>query len=541
MRSITPPARGDVLAGLAVALVLIPQSLAYAELAGMPVVNGLYTAVAATLAAGIAGSSPYLQTGPVALTSLLTFGALAPLAHTGSAEFVGYAGLLALVVGVVRVLLGALRWGVVAYLMSQPVVAAFTVAAALLILTSQLPAFVDVETTSDSPFIAATQAIAKPQDWNAVTILIGLGTIAMIVIGRRLSPLVPAALMAAAIALLLNRSGAVDVPAVGSIPSGFPPLGMDLPWHGVGAVIVPGVVIALVGFAEAASISRRYASEDRRHWDPNREFMGQGFANIGAGLFSGYPAGGSFSRSSLNRLSGARTRWSGVLTGVAILAFMPAAAILSGLPRAALAGLVIAAVLPLIEIRPFVEAWRHSRPQFLVALPTFLATIAFAPRVERGVILGVGLSLAVHLWRELRLEVDTWIAGSTLHVQPQGVLYFGSAPGLETEVMTLVAANPAVGHVVLHLQRLGRMDLTGALVLRSVLEDMQRCSIHATVEGVQPQAMRLVAAVLGELAVPTSAATQPSDDDTVQTANGIGPPPAAKSPDKSLLRRFTTS
>ncbi|MEJ7705224.1 MAG: SulP family inorganic anion transporter [Geodermatophilaceae bacterium] len=233
----------------------------------------------------------------------------------------------------------------------------------------------------------------------------------MIVIGRRLSPLVPAALIAAAIALLLNRSGAVDVPAVGSIPSGFPPLNIDLPWHGVGAVIVPGVVIALVGFAEAASISRRYASEDRRHWDPNREFMGQGFANIGAGLFSGYPAGGSFSRSSLNRLSGARTRWSGVLTGVAILAFMPAAAILSGLPRAALAGLVIAAVLPLIEIRPFVEAWRHSRPQFLVALPTFLATIAFAPRVERGVILGVGLSLAVHLWRELRLEVDTWIAG----------------------------------------------------------------------------------------------------------------------------------
>ncbi|MEJ7705223.1 MAG: SulP family inorganic anion transporter [Geodermatophilaceae bacterium] len=165
----TPPARGDVLAGLAVALVLIPQSLAYAELAGMPVVNGLYTAVAATLAAGIAGSSPYLQTGPVALTSLLTFGALAPLAHTGSAEFVGYAGLLALVVGVVRVLLGALRWGVVAYLMSQPVVAAFTVAAALLILTSQLPALVDVETTSDSPFIAATQAIAKPQDWSAAS------------------------------------------------------------------------------------------------------------------------------------------------------------------------------------------------------------------------------------------------------------------------------------------------------------------------------------------------------------------------------------
>lgn len=527
LRWLTLPARGDLLAGVAVALVLVPQSLAYAELAGMPVVNGLYTAAAATLAAGLAGSSPYLQTGPVALTSLLTFGALAPLAQAGSAEFIGYAAMLALVVGVVRVLLGALRWGVVAYLMSQPVVAAFTVAAALLILTSQIPALVDVEASSDNPFVAATQALASPQDWNALTILIGLGTIAVILVGRRLSPLFPGVLIAALIALGLNQSGVVDVTAVGSIPSGFPPLNLDLPWQGLGSVILPGIVIALVGFAEAASISRRYASEDRKQWDPNREFMGQGFANIGAGLFSGYPAGGSFSRSSLNRLSGARTRWSGVVTGVVILAFMPAAGTLSGLPTAALAGLVIAAVLPLIELRPFIESWRQSRPQFLVALPTFLATLAFAPRVERGVILGVLLSLAVHLWRELRLEVDTWITGDTLHVQPQGVLYFGSAPSLETQVMTLVADNPDIGHLVLHLQRLGRMDLTGALVLRAVLEDMERSGIEAAVDGVQPQAMRLVTAVLGELSVPTAQASQPSGNSTQ-----VHPDP--KSPDKCL-------
>lgn len=503
------PRRGDLLAGFAVALVLIPQSLAYAELAGMPVVNGLYTAVAATLAAGIIGSSPYLQTGPVALTSLLTFGALAPLAQAGSAEFVSYAALLALVVGAVRLLLGALRWGVVAYLMSQPVVASFTVAAALLIVASQIAALVDVDTSSDNPIVAASEAIAQPGNWNPVAILIGLATVAIILLGRKLSALFPGALVAAVAALLLSVSGVIDVTEVGPVPSGLPSLTTDLPWTGLASVIVPGVVIALVGFAEAASIARRYASEDRKLWDPNREFMGQGFANLGAGLFGGYPAGGSFSRSSLNRLSGARTRWSGVLTGVFILAFMPVAAIMSSLPKAALAGLVIAAVLPLIELRPFVEAWRFSRPQFLVALPTFLATLAFAPRVERGVILGVGLSLAVHLWRELRLEVDTWVTGDTLHVQPQGVLYFASAPSLETQVMALVAGNPCIGHVVLHLQRLGRMDLTGALVLRSVMEDMERAHIEVQIEGVQPQAARLVGAVLGELMVEADA-TPPS-------------------------------
>ncbi len=541
MRSIAWPARGDLLAGLSVALVLIPQSLAYAELAGMPVVHGLYTAVAATLAAGIVGSSPYLQTGPVALTSLLTFGALAPLASAGSAEFVGYAALLALVVGVVRLLIGALRGGVVAYLMSQPVVAAFTVAAALLIMASQVPALVDVDTTALNPILSAAHALGRPQEWSVPTILVGLGTILVLLAGRKLGPLFPGALVAAVIALGLNRSGWIDLTAVGSITSGFPPFDLGLPWGSLGAVVVPGVVIALVGFAEAASISRRYAAEDRRHWDPNREFMGQGLANIGAGLFSGHPAGGSFSRSSLNRLAGARTRWSGVVTGLAVLVFMPVAGVLSELPTAALAGLVIAAVLPLIEVRPFREAWQHSRPQFFVALPTFLATLAFAPRVERGVLVGVGLSLAVHLWRELRLELDTWIVAGTLHVQPQGVLYFGSAPAMETEVMALVAAHPEIGRVVLHLQRLGRMDLTGALVLRAILEDMQRCSIEATVDGVQPQAMRLVTAVLGELSVVTSAAVQPSDEHVETSSAGAASAPPAKSPDKSLPGQPGTS
>ena len=127
------PSRGDVIAGITVALVLVPQSLAYAELAGMPVVNGLYTAAVATVAAGLIGSSPYLQTGPTALTSLLTFGALAPIAAAESPSFVVHAALLALLVGVARVAIGALRWGVLAYLMSQPVVSAFTVAAAILI------------------------------------------------------------------------------------------------------------------------------------------------------------------------------------------------------------------------------------------------------------------------------------------------------------------------------------------------------------------------------------------------------------------------
>lgn len=491
------PARGDVVAGVTVALVLIPQSLAYAELAGMPAVTGLYTSVAATLAAGLVGSSRYLQTGPVALTSLLTFGALTSIAQVGSDDYVGKAALLAIIVGVVRVMLGVFHWGFVAYLMSQPVIAGFTVAAALLIVASQVPGLVDLPSDAESPVLAAAEVLHEPRGWNEVAIAVGVATVVLILVGRRWSPRFPGALVAAVAALLLSVAGIVSVTEVGPLPGGFPRLRLDLPWADVPNLLIPGLVIALVGFAEAASISRRYASEDREAWDPDREFVGQGLANLAAGAFSGYPAGGSFSRSSLNRLSGARSRWSGVLTGLFVLGFMPAAGVLSRLPIAALAGLVIAAVLPLIQVGPFVESWRLSRPQFAVAALTFGSTLAFAPRVERGVLVGVVLSLGVHLWRELDITVETWTEARTLHVRPQGVLYFGSAPAVEAQVSALVAADSDIESVVLHLERLGRLDVTGALVLRSFVQDMHVSGVAVTLDGAQPQARRILAAVLG--------------------------------------------
>lgn len=497
-RRVIPPARGDVIAAVTVALVLVPQSLAYAELAGLPVVTGLYTAVAATIAAGFIGSSRYLQTGPVALTSLLTLGALTSLATVGSDEYVALAALLALVVGAVRLLIGLLRWGFVAYLMSQPVIAAFTVAAALLIAFSQVPALLDVDTDETSPLLAAWESLLHPRDWNATAIAIGAAMVVLVRFGRRISPLFPGAFVGAVGALLLTTFELVEVQEVGEVPSGLPTPTLALPWADTPSLLLFGVVIALVGFAEAASIARQYASEDREPWDPDREFTGQGLANVAAGVFQGYPAGGSFSRSSLNRLSGARTRWSGVLAGVVVLAIMPVASVLSGLPQSALAGLIIASVLSLIRVQPFIEAWRVSKPQFVVAAVTFVATVAAAPYVERGLLVGVGLSLGVHLWRELRVEIDTWSEGSTLHVRPQGVLYFGSAPYVESRAAALVAADPEIETVVLHLERVGRLDVTGAAALRSLVDDMRLSGVRVVIAGSQPQAQRLLRRVLGD-------------------------------------------
>ena len=494
----TRPRRGDLVAGVTVAMVLVPQSIAYAALAGLPPQAGLYAAAAAPLMAAPVGSSPYLQTGPVALTSLLVVGALSPVASPGPGEYVALAALLALVVGAVRVLVGVTRTGVVAYLMSQPVVAAFTLAAAALIVCSQVPALVGLTSEADNPVSGAAIAVTTPGEWTPAALAIAVAVAVLTLAARRVSPLVPGALLASLGAVLLVRMTSLDVPVVGDIPRGLPVPSIDLPWSQLPALLLPGLVIALVGFAEPASIARQYASADRSAWDPDREFVGQGLANLGAGLVGGYPVGGSFSRSALNRLSGARTRWSGFVTGACVVAVLPFSHLLAGLPDAALAGLVIASVLPLLNPQPVLRTWRMSRPQFLVAAVTLAVSVAAAPQVQWGVVAGVVAALAVHLWRELRLDVEVWRAGPTLHVRPQGVLYFGSAPRLETLVLAELAGHPDLVRVQLELQRLGRIDLTGALVLRDISRDLGRAGTAVVVSGVQPQWRQLVESVFAD-------------------------------------------
>ena len=490
------PVRGDLLAGLTVALVLVPQSLAYATLAGMPPVHGLYAAAVAPVLAGLVGSSPYLQTGPTAITSLLVLGAIAPLPELTPTEYAAHAALLALVAGCARAALGLARGGVIAYLMSQPVLAGFTWAAAALIVATQLPTALGLAGSAEHPLSATADALLDPSGWSGPATGIAIGVVLITLLGRRVHPLVPGALVAAVGSMLLVGATGWDVAAVGAIPSGLPPLSIDLPWHAALDLLVPGLVIALVGFAEPASIARRYASAERSSWDPDRELVGQGLANIGTAFTGGYPVGGSFSRSALNHLSGARTRWSGIIAGAAVFASLPFVSVLSDLPRSALAGLVIVSVLTLLDPRPVLRLARWSRPQLVVGLATAATSLVAAPQVQWGLVTGVALALALHLWRELRLDMDLWDEHDLLHVRPQGVLYFGSAPGLETRILGELAAHQRLGRVEIHLQRLGRIDVTGALVIRSICRDLAAAGIPVVVSGIPEHSRRLLDKVL---------------------------------------------
>jgi SulP family sulfate permease len=486
----------DIVAGFSVALVLIPQSMAYADLAGLPAHYGLYAAALPPIVAAFFASSPYLQTGPVALTSLLTLGALSALATPGSQMYIALAALLALVVGVARIIVGVIKEGRISYLMSRPVLQGFTIAAALLILASQLPAALGVSPPGEGVIPRAGWALSHPGEWEGTSVVLAVVTGALILGGRKIHPLVPGVLFATLVGIgysvVTGYSGAI----VGDVPAGLPPVPRDVPWSQLPLLVIPGGVIALVGFAEAASISRTFAVMDRKAWNPDREFISQGVANLASALSSGFPVGGSFGRSSLNRMAGARSRWSGAITGISVLLFLPVAGILAPLPRAVLSGIVIAAVLGLIQLPALARLWRLSKPQALAAWTTFALTLILAPRIDLAVVIGILLSLGIHAWREMQVRCDSWLEDSTFHLAPRGVLWFGSAPQMQRSFMHELEEGHDVDRIVLHLGGLGRIDLSGAMMLREFRDEMAAGEIEVELAGVPYHARRILVRTL---------------------------------------------
>ena len=492
-------------------MLIVPQAIGLATLAGLPPEQGIYAAAFAPLITAFTSSSTALQSGPTALTSLLTLGALTGLAAPFGPPYVALAGLLALEVGLIRFALGALRIGRVAYLMSQPVVAGFTAAAGVVIVCTQVPSIVGLTADAAHPVASAIGAALDPGAWDLGTILLGAATVALVLVGRRVHPLFPGVLIAVVGGIVATRLGWVHVPTVGEVPSGIPSPSLALPWSMAGSLLLPALTIAVVGFAEPSAIARHYASADRTAWDPNREFVSQGLANLATGLFRAYPVGSSFSRSALNRLAGAETRWSGIVTAVSVLAFLPFSGFIAPLPTAVMSAIVVSAVISLLNPAPFREYRRLARVQFGVALATLVATLVLAPRVDRGVLIGIAIGIAAHLWREVRVPLQSRIEGDALLVEPHGVLFFASAPSLQDEINALVAANPGLRRLVLRLGGLGRIDLTGALVLRDLVNGARQGGLAVEVVDIPPQAEKVVSRTLAASAETTVIAEDASN------------------------------
>ncbi len=392
---------GDVVAGISVALLALPQGLAYAELAGVPAQYGLYAAALPCLLAAIFASSPYLQTGPVAITALLTFGALQGVAEPQTPEYIELAALLALFVGIIRLAFGIFHLGKIANLLTDPLILGFTSGAAILIILSQLPKALGVETSNGGVIRSGFDAFIHPTQWHGLAILFSIGTILLMFGGRRLHRLFPGVLLSVVAGILISWTAGYSGPVVGKLEGGFISFDFSFTWSSSSQLIIPAFVIAIVGFVEPASIARTFAPKDKTSWNSDREMISQGVANIASAISQSFPVGGSFGRSSLNHFAGAASTWSGAITGAFVLLALPFTFLLEYLPSAILGATVIGAVVRLIRPKAFFDLIRNSYGDAAVGFGTLIATLATTPRIERGVLIGLFLTILNFYFRRV--------------------------------------------------------------------------------------------------------------------------------------------
>jgi len=426
------PQMADVVAGISVGLVLIPQSVAYADLAGMPAQIGLFASAFPLIVFSLFASSPYLQSGPTAVSSLLTFSALASTGYGESTEdYVRAGALLALFVGVLRLAMGLLKLGRVAFLVAEPIMIGFTSGAAVVIASTQLQKMLGVTTPEGmtQPLSRAVYALTHVGEWQVLSILVAVVTLVLMLGGKRLHPLFPGVLVAVIMGVIFskavdlgNRFNRAVAGDPNEIPGSFPTLQLDLPWGDIFTIFAGGLVIAIVGFAEPSAIARTYANEERQEWDASQEFAASGLANVTSAVFGTYPIGGSFSRSSLNRLAGAQTRWAGAVTGLMVLAALPFAPLLNELPNAVLGAIVIGAVISLLKPKRLMAMWLRSKSLAALSYMTLIFTVVLAPDVYWAIAIGLCLGVVHGLLRPVRVDVS--VDGNEL--TPAGLIWLAS-------------------------------------------------------------------------------------------------------------------
>jgi SulP family sulfate permease len=505
--------RADILSGITVALVLVPQSMAYAQLAGLPVYYGLYASFLPPMVAALFGSSRQLATGPVAVVSLMTAAALGPLAVGNPEGYLAYAVLLAFMVGAFQFFLGVFRLGVLVDFLSHPVVIGFTNAGALIIATSQLSKLFGVTVEKAAHHYETVWRVieAAVQHTHMPTLWMGLLSIGMMYGLKKHLPKIPNVLVAVAVTSLLSwYTGFQDAggAVVGEIPAGLPAFALPVfDWDVVTQLMATAVTIALIGFMEAIAIAKAMAARTRQRLDTNQELIGQGLSNMVSGCFSGYPGSGSFSRSAVNIDAGAVTGFSSVVTGVVVgITLLWLTPLLYYLPQATLAAVIIMAVINLIKIEPIIHAWKAQPHDGAVAVITFVLTLVMAPHLDRGIIVGVGLSIGLFLYRSMRPRVavlsrfhDGTMRDIEVHHLPtspkisimrfDGSLYFANAGYFETKVLDVVAANPELRYIIIDGQAINQLDATGEEVLHHLAERLEKNGIQLLVARMKKQFM----------------------------------------------------
>jgi sulfate permease, SulP family len=508
---------GDVIAGVISAIMLIPQSMAYALLAGLPAPVGLYASILPLMLYAILGSSRVLSVGPVAIVALMTANAIAPLATANSPNYLALALLLALLVGLIQLLMGILRLGFFVNFLSHAVIAGFTTASAIIIAVGQLKSLLGLQFANPESFLELVELILEhlPQiNWMSATI--GLTSLVTLhFINTRLAQLlkhwqVPSAwvmpivragpllivLISTAIVGLLQLDRWTNVKVVGAIPTGLPKVVLpNFDRAAIETLLPAAIAISLVGFVESIAVAKSLASQRRQKIDANQELIALGVANLGAALTGGFPVTGGFSRSVVNFAAGANTGLASIITGlliaISVLFFTP---LFYFLPQSTLAATIIIAVIGLIEMKTLRHMWRYNIADALCFLVTFVAVLVAG--IELGIMIGALTAIGLFLWRTsfphiavvgrvgdtehfrnvLRHHVQTYPGILALRVD--GSLYFANTKYLEDYILKAIAEHPEIHHLVLICSAINFIDASALETLEGLISDLQGAGVQ---------------------------------------------------------------
>ena len=494
-----------MLAALIVTIMLIPQSLAYAILAGLPPEVGLYASILPLVAYAIFGTSRTLAVGPVAVASLMTAAAVGRVAETGSAGYVEAAILLAALSGLMLLALGLLRLGFLANLLSHPVISGFITASGLIIAVSQFKHILGVTTEGHNLVEIGHSLFAKIQQTNLTTLVLGLTVLVFLFWVRSgLKPLLMKFGIAEQRAAIISRTGPVwavvvsilvvagfgldqqGVKTLGTIPAGLPQLTVPtFDWELWKVLATSALLISIVGFVESISVAQTLAAKRRQAIDPNQELLGLGAANLSSAFSGGYPVTGGFARSVVNFDAGAVTPAAGILTAIGIaLATLFLTPLLKMLPIATLAATIVVAVVSLIDLGALKRTWIYSKFDFVALAATILLTLTQG--VEIGIITGVSLSILLFLYRTSRPHsaVVGLVPGTehfrnvnrhkvitsdhVISVRVDGSLYFANARFLESCIAGKIAAKPEVTDLVLMCNAVNDIDASALESLEAI-------------------------------------------------------------------------
>ncbi|MCM0614119.1 sulfate permease [Marinobacter sediminum] len=508
-------ATSDMVAAIIVTVMLIPQSLAYALLAGLPAQVGLYASILPLVVYAIFGTSRTLSVGPVAVASLMTAAALAPLAAAGTPEYVAGAILLAVMSGLMLTVMGLLRLGFLANFLSHPVISGFITASGIVIAASQFKHIFGVDASGHNLLEIGKSLALSIGDSNLATLAIGIGALLFLMFARkRLKPILSGMGVPARIADILAKTapilavlvttlvawqlqlGESGVKLVGSVPSGLPELTLpSRDWQLWQQLAVSALLISVVGFVESVSVGQTLAAKRRQRIDPDQELIGLGTANLGAGLSGGMPVTGGFSRSVVNFDAGAETPAAGAYTAIGIaLATLFLTPAIAYLPKATLAATIIVAVTSLIDLPALARTWRYSRTDFGAMLATILLTLVHS--VEAGIIAGVALSIGLFLYRTSRphsavvgrvpgtehfrnvLRYDVELCPKVTFLRVDESLYFANARFLEETVMDLVTSEPELKDLVLVCPAVNLVDASALESLEAINERLRDAGVN---------------------------------------------------------------